>query len=96
MTVIGPTSPPPDGAGLDAPAADDPLAPASVESATGPVSATVLNNPMPAKRGGMFRSSAIYSGLTMVSRFMGFLRDLVVSARIGASARRRRATPTTP
>ncbi len=86
MTVTGPTSPPPDGPGLDAPAADDPIAQASVESATGPVSATVLNAPLQARRGGMFRSSAIYSGLTMVSRFMGFLRDLVVSARIGASA----------
>ncbi|MBE7217419.1 MAG: murein biosynthesis integral membrane protein MurJ [Caulobacteraceae bacterium] len=34
----------------------------------------------------MLRSSAIYSGLTMVSRFMGFLRDLVKSYRLGASA----------
>ena len=38
-----------------------------------------------APRGGMLRSSAIYSGLTLVSRVLGFLRDLVVTARMGAS-----------
>ena len=35
---------------------------------------------------GLIRSSMVYSGLTMVSRFMGFLRDLVVSYAMGASA----------
>lgn len=40
----------------------------------------------PAKTsGGLLRSSAIFSGLTLVSRFMGFARDLVVTARLGAS-----------
>ena len=34
----------------------------------------------------MFRSSAIFSGLTMVSRLMGFLRDQVITYRLGASA----------
>ncbi|KRA56113.1 murein biosynthesis protein MurJ [Caulobacter sp. Root655] len=40
----------------------------------------------PKKPGGLLRSSAIYSGLTLVSRFMGFARDLAVSYRMGASA----------
>ena len=35
--------------------------------------------------GGLLRSSAIYSGLTLVSRFVGFARDLVITARLGAS-----------
>jgi len=40
----------------------------------------------PSKKGGMIRSSMIYSALTLVSRFMGLARDLVVTARLGASA----------
>jgi putative peptidoglycan lipid II flippase len=42
--------------------------------------------PTPKKAGGMIRSSAIYSGFTLLSRFMGLARDLVVAARLGASA----------
>ena len=34
----------------------------------------------------LMRSSLVYSALTLVSRFMGLARDLVVTARIGASA----------
>jgi putative peptidoglycan lipid II flippase len=34
----------------------------------------------------MIRSSAIYSGLTLVSRLMGFVRDLVISYFLGASS----------
>ncbi len=34
----------------------------------------------------MIRSSMVFSGLTLVSRVMGFLRDLAVSYRMGASA----------
>ncbi|MBU4433149.1 MAG: murein biosynthesis integral membrane protein MurJ [Alphaproteobacteria bacterium] len=34
----------------------------------------------------MIRSSMVYSALTLVSRFMGLARDLVVTARLGASA----------
>jgi putative peptidoglycan lipid II flippase len=34
----------------------------------------------------LIRSSLVNSGLTLVSRFMGFLRDLVISYRMGASA----------
>jgi putative peptidoglycan lipid II flippase len=40
----------------------------------------------PKKAGGLLKSSMIYSGLTLVSRFMGFARDLAVSYRMGASA----------
>ncbi len=36
--------------------------------------------------GGLIRSSAIFSGLTLISRFMGLARDLVITARLGASA----------
>jgi putative peptidoglycan lipid II flippase len=39
----------------------------------------------PPKGGGLLRSSMIYSGLTLVSRFMGLARDLVITARLGAS-----------
>jgi putative peptidoglycan lipid II flippase len=38
------------------------------------------------KGGGLIRSSIIYSGLTLVSRFMGLARDLVITSRFGASA----------
>ena len=37
-------------------------------------------------RSGMIRSSMIYSGVTLLSRFMGFFRDLAISYRLGASA----------
>jgi putative peptidoglycan lipid II flippase len=36
-------------------------------------------------KGGLLKSSAIYSGLTLVSRFLGLARDLVITARLGAS-----------
>jgi len=35
--------------------------------------------------GGLLRSSAIFSSLTLVSRLLGLVRDLVVTARLGAS-----------
>ena len=38
------------------------------------------------KAGGLIRSSMIFSGLTLVSRFMGLARDLFITARMGASA----------
>ena len=72
-----PKAPPIDGPGLDAPAADGPLSDAMVE----PPTVTV-----PARRQSVVRSSAIYSGLTLVSRFMGFARDLAITATMGASA----------
>ncbi|CAN5763954.1 murein biosynthesis integral membrane protein MurJ [soil metagenome] len=42
--------------------------------------------PVPAKSGGMIRSSMIYSALTLVSRFMGLARDLVITARLGGGS----------
>jgi putative peptidoglycan lipid II flippase len=56
----------------------DPIPPASAPTPTGDAAAP--------KKGGLFRSSVIYSSLTLVSRFMGFARDLAVSYRMGASA----------
>ena len=38
------------------------------------------------KGSGLIRSSMIYSGLTLVSRLMGFVRDLVITYYMGASA----------
>ncbi|WP_346764193.1 murein biosynthesis integral membrane protein MurJ [Caulobacter sp. SLTY] len=37
------------------------------------------------KRPSIIKSSLIFSGLTLVSRFMGLARDLVITARLGAS-----------
>ena len=42
--------------------------------------------PARSARSGMIRSSMVYSSLTLVSRFMGFARDLVVTYYMGASA----------
>jgi putative peptidoglycan lipid II flippase len=42
--------------------------------------------PKPAKAGGLIRSSMVYSGFTLISRIMGFARDLAVSYYMGASA----------
>ncbi len=41
--------------------------------------------PPAASKGGLIRSSLIFSALTLVSRFMGLARDLVITARLGAS-----------
>ena len=41
---------------------------------------------LPPKSGGVLKSSAIFSALTMVSRLAGFARDLAVTAFLGASA----------
>jgi putative peptidoglycan lipid II flippase len=53
-----------------------------------PVTEPAATRPAPpaARRGGMIRSSMVYSGFTLVSRIMGFVRDLVVTAFMGASA----------
>ena len=39
----------------------------------------------PAQKSGLIRSSVIFSGLTLVSRFLGLARDLVITAKLGAS-----------
>ena len=62
-----------DAPSTDAPSADGPLGEA-VLPATGP------------KPGAMIRSSMVFSGLTLVSRLFGFLRDMVVAAAMGASS----------
>jgi putative peptidoglycan lipid II flippase len=62
---------------MDAPGADGPLSDGLIESPT---------VALPARRGGMIRSSLINSSLTMVSRLMGFARDLAISYTMGASA----------
>jgi putative peptidoglycan lipid II flippase len=46
------------------------------------VTAPATNPP----KGGLIRSSMVLSGLTLVSRVMGLARDLVLTARLGASA----------
>ena len=74
VTSIGPASPLPDAPAADAPASDDPIA-------EGAVAPTLSGGGR-----GMMRSSAIYSGLTLVSRFLGFGRDLVVAEVMGASS----------
>ncbi len=74
----GPLAAPPsmDGPAIDAPASDDALAEAMIAPATAASGAGRS----------MARSSMIYSGLTLVSRFLGFGRDLVVTAFMGASS----------
>ena len=79
MSSSGPASPPNDAPGLDAPAADDPAAQAFVEP---PVRVAETR----AGRASVLKSSAVYSGLTLVSRLLGFVRDLAVTATMGASS----------
>ena len=55
------------------------------ETSTAPTIDTAAPAPA-AKGGGMIRSSMIYSFFTLLSRMMGFARDLVVSYFMGASA----------
>ena len=69
--------PPVDAPGMDAPNADGPLSEGMVES---PVVS------VPIRRQSVIRSSMVYSGLTLISRFMGFARDLAITATMGASA----------
>ena len=77
----------PDAPGLDAPAADDPLSAAIARPATH--AATMAPGPAPPStaRGGpsLIRSSMVVSGLTLVSRVMGFARDIAISYTMGAS-----------
>ena len=77
------TQPPIDQPGQDAPAADDPLSDSMVAPPI--VDRTEFAAPPPKPRS-LFRSSMIYSGMTLISRFLGFARDLAVTATMGASA----------
>ena len=72
----------------------DPIEPASpVSSANAtvepivqpPAASTTLDGHAP-KGGGVMRSSAIFSAMTLLSRLAGFARDVVISAALGASA----------
>jgi putative peptidoglycan lipid II flippase len=60
------------------------LTPAATQPTNGAVTDNPATNPTP-KRGGLIRSSAIFAALTLVSRIMGLARDLVITARLGAS-----------
>ncbi len=68
--------------------------PASIEPAPPVPSASGTSEPVvqppasatpPRKGGGMMRNSAIFSGLTLVSRLAGFARDIVITAALGGS-----------
>ncbi|WP_282008651.1 murein biosynthesis integral membrane protein MurJ [Brevundimonas aveniformis] len=53
------------------------------------IRATASTNPPapePPKQGGVMKSSAIFSGLTLVSRLVGFARDVAITAFLGASS----------
>ncbi|MFK0297707.1 murein biosynthesis integral membrane protein MurJ [Brevundimonas sp. NPDC090276] len=68
------------------PAAPVPAANATVEPIVQPPAAsTTLDGDAP-KTGGVMRSSAIFSAMTLLSRLAGFARDVVISAALGASA----------
>ena len=76
-----PTAPTPTPEPIE-PAAAVPTASATMEPLVQPPASGTTSR----KGGGMMRSSAIFSGLTLVSRFAGFARDVVISAALGASA----------
>jgi putative peptidoglycan lipid II flippase len=63
------------------PAAPVPSANATVEPVVQPPAASTT-----VKGGGVMRSSAIFSAMTLLSRLAGFARDVVISAALGASA----------
>jgi putative peptidoglycan lipid II flippase len=65
---------------VDAPATDAP-------NADDPIAQSLAPEAAPGGGGrAMAKSSLIYSGMTLLSRFMGFFRDLVVTAAMGASS----------
>ena len=70
----------PDAPGLDAPAADDPLS----ESLARPRPSPTHHQPESPKPS-LIRSSMVVSSLTLVSRLLGFMRDLAISYTMGAS-----------
>ena len=69
----------------------EPAAPISAANATvepmvqPPAASTTLDGKAP-RGGGVMRSSAIFSAMTLLSRLAGFARDVVISAALGASA----------
>jgi len=77
--VTDATQPPIDQPGLDAPQADDPLSEALVAPA-------YVDRPDPPQGPSVVRSSVIFASMTMISRVLGFARDVVVTAVLGASS----------
>jgi putative peptidoglycan lipid II flippase len=75
--------PPIDQPGQDAPEADDALSEAMVAPPFVDRSDTPPSNAPKAQS--LVKSSLIYSSMTLISRFLGFGRDLVVTAYMGAS-----------
>jgi len=80
-----PLTPNADGPGMDAPLADGPLSEGMIEPPLVPAPPPGSNQAT-GKGRSMIRSSLINSSLTMVSRIMGFARDLAISYTMGASA----------
>ena len=68
------------------PAASVPSATATVEPIVQPPAASATLDGDAPKGGGVMRSSAIFSAMTLLSRLAGFARDVVISAALGASA----------
>lgn len=61
-----------------------PLVP-SASGVTEPMTPPPASAARSGKGGGMMRNSAIFSGLTLVSRLAGFARDIVITAALGGS-----------
>ena len=72
------------------PSGTEPIAPAPPVPSGSGTGEPIVQPPASAgaarKGGGMMRNSAVFSGLTLVSRLAGFARDVVISAALGASA----------
>ncbi len=79
----GQADPEVDDLNIDAPAADSPLTEALATTQAAQLGRQVGNG---GAKPSMMRSSMIYSGFTLLSRFAGFFRDLAVSYTRGASA----------
>ena len=79
-----------DAPGVDAPAADDPFSDEVAAVSSARLADRPGNRPrtdmVEAPRTNLIRSSLIVSSLTMVSRLMGFARDLAVAYTMGASS----------
>ncbi len=70
-------------------APDTPVSPpdqTTTETIADPATDALVQAKAPKAGGSLIRSSMVTSGLTLVSRMMGFLRDLAISYRMGASA----------
>ena len=68
------------------PAAPVPAANATVDPVMPTSAAGLGEGTEPARSGGVLKSSAIFSGMTLISRLVGFARDIAITAALGASA----------